>query len=518
MKKICFLAVILMLALQVNANNIIVSNATCTGQNTGASPKYTGVKFNLTWDNSWRMSAGPANWDAAWVFVKYKVQGGNWAHATLSTTATDHSIGNNSGTSMTFSPTSDGKGVFLYRSADGTGNINLADVILRWNYGTDGVADAANLQVQVFAVEMVYIPAGPFFIGDGNVSLAPSGSGYKINNTGNNLPYKVIAETAITVCSSTYGNSDQVYDPAYSSGYTMPSSFPKGYAAFYLMKYEVSQKQYVDFFNTLPKNLTILNSRNLGNTGSYRNSFSWSGQVNDDAVLYNSVSGDRAQSYLNGADAAAYADWAALRPMTELEYEKASRGCDNTGTSIPIFPVNLEYAWGNTTINYIPNALTNDGTVSEGISNPLSSNANCQYGNVYISGPVRCGIFAAKGWASNQRTQSGASYYGVMELSGNLNELLMVTYNYTGGYNTIFNGSNGDGVLNSSGNSDNAYWAQYYGSSNTEVTTTYLKHWGMRGGSWTDGVSYCRTSDRSQVTSNPTSRSYNMGFRACRKP
>ena len=32
---------------------------------------------------------------------------------------------------------------------------------------------------------------------------------------------------------------------------TIPSAYPKGYAAFYCMKYEVSEGQWVDFFNTL---------------------------------------------------------------------------------------------------------------------------------------------------------------------------------------------------------------------------------------------------------------------------
>jgi hypothetical protein len=36
-------------------------------------PKTIMVNFNLSWDNSWRSSVGPSNWDAAWVFVKFMV-------------------------------------------------------------------------------------------------------------------------------------------------------------------------------------------------------------------------------------------------------------------------------------------------------------------------------------------------------------------------------------------------------------------------------------------------------------
>lgn len=530
MKKFYLFAVLAIIGLQLNANNIIVTNATCTGQVLGV---YTGVKFNLSWENSWRMSAGPANWDAAWVFVKYKIQGGNWSHASLSTTPGDHTIGNNGGTAMTFLPGADAKGVFIYRSANGTGNISLTDVILRWNYPSDGVADNANLQVQVFAVEMVYIPQGPFFIGDGNVSLSPSGNAFKLSQqAGNNMPYKVTSENAITLCSSTYAASDQVYDPLKSAGTVIPAGYPKGYQAFYMMKYEVSQKQYLDFFNTLPKNLTILGNRNLGNNGSYRNNFYWDGQVNNDAVLSPNNGGDRAQNYIAYADAAAYADWAALRPMSELEYEKASRGCDASGT--PIFPTNLEFAWGNTTVNPVT-ALSNDGLANEGFTNPLTSNANCHYTTSVISGPVRCGIFAAKGYASNQRTQSGASYYGVMELSGNLAEIVLTVSNYStnstsASYQSKFTNVNGDGILSATtGNANNSNtWG--FGSSGTiqaEITLGTSSYGvGIRGGSFTDGgTTYCQTSDRSNAnyvtqlnSSSRASYVYNVGFRCVRTP
>ncbi len=32
---------------------------------------------------------------------------------------------------------------------------------------------------------------------------------------------------------------------------SLPAAFPKGYAAFYIMKYEISQEQYVGFLNKL---------------------------------------------------------------------------------------------------------------------------------------------------------------------------------------------------------------------------------------------------------------------------
>ena len=61
------------------ANNIQVANVTLTGQNT--VDDYTLVEFDISWENSWRVVGGPGNWDAAWVFVKYRIGAGPWLHA-----------------------------------------------------------------------------------------------------------------------------------------------------------------------------------------------------------------------------------------------------------------------------------------------------------------------------------------------------------------------------------------------------------------------------------------------------
>ena len=71
---------------QVRQIILLVSNVYLTGQNT--ADNYTFVKFDISWENSWRTSAAPNNWDAAWIFVKYRVGTGNWMHATLR--ASDH--------------------------------------------------------------------------------------------------------------------------------------------------------------------------------------------------------------------------------------------------------------------------------------------------------------------------------------------------------------------------------------------------------------------------------------------
>lgn len=57
----------------VVANNLQVQNAVLINQNTTSD--HTHVQFDISWDNSWR---DIVNWDAAWVFVKYKGGDGLW--------------------------------------------------------------------------------------------------------------------------------------------------------------------------------------------------------------------------------------------------------------------------------------------------------------------------------------------------------------------------------------------------------------------------------------------------------
>ncbi|MFN9949995.1 MAG: hypothetical protein ACK53B_04445, partial [Bacteroidota bacterium] len=69
--KSLLLSLLVCLTFHGLANNITVSAISLTNRNT--STKTVRVNFNLNWDNSWRTTSAPFNWDAAWVFVKYRV-------------------------------------------------------------------------------------------------------------------------------------------------------------------------------------------------------------------------------------------------------------------------------------------------------------------------------------------------------------------------------------------------------------------------------------------------------------
>ncbi len=491
---------LLLFAGSVAANNINVSNIRVTGQNTTAGENnpanYTLVQFDLSWENSWRTSSAPNNWDAAWVFVKYRVGSGDWQHAWLNNTG--HSSG--TGTSATIdaglltpgtafhATTNPALGVFIYRSADGTGNFSITGAQLRWNYGANGVADNATVDVKVFAIEMVYVPAGNFYVGSGGTETSAF---YMYPTTTN--PYQITGEGAITV-GTTDGN---LYYPSSTYGGDqsgpIPANFPKGYAAFYCQKYEISQQQYVDFLNTLT---SAQASTRYPNATTNRHAITVSGGV------YSTTNPYVACNFLSWMDGAAYSDWAGLRPMTELEFEKACRGLET--------PVANEYAWGTATVAGNAYTLENDNATNEGIaSNYSTSTGNASYDitDGSIDGPLRVGIFAAN--ADNQgRITAGASYYGIMELSGNLWERAVTVGNATG---RDFTGLHGNGALSTNGHANETAWP---GLTSGEVTGATGS--GFRGGSWNFNATYMRVSARSYAAFTVTSRNGTYGFRAVR--
>ena len=59
------------------ANDIVVSQISLTNRNKAGG--YVLVNFTVGWNNSFRISSGAANYDAAWVFIKYKIgDNGEW--------------------------------------------------------------------------------------------------------------------------------------------------------------------------------------------------------------------------------------------------------------------------------------------------------------------------------------------------------------------------------------------------------------------------------------------------------
>lgn len=483
----------LFLTSQLWANNIKVENLEIVEQNTVANT--VKIRFDLSWENSWRLNSGPANYDAAWVFVKYRENSGNWNHVLLNYvngTSDGHSVP--SGVSI--NTTSDQVGCFIFRSSTGSGSNDWNGIELLWEYSDNFLGDNAQVDIQVHALEMVYVPEGAFNLG--------GGSGNEVNKFyaggfSTSTSYTVSSEAPITIANSA-GNL--YYTADNSSGGdqsgTLNASYPKGFGAFYCMKYETTEGQWLAFFNSLNpsqklnRDVTDATHKNSDAIVS-RNTVSWAG--GSDAAT--SLAPDRAMSYLSPADKLAYMDWSGLRPMTELEYEKACRG---TAPKIA-----NDFAWGNANITAIDYLIQNDGTSSENISNSAVSTGNAIYSesNGLFNGPLRVGIFASSAINKN-REETGATFYGIMEMSGNLYERVVTVGTVRG---RQFSGLHGNGIINStSGSSTVGNWP----------TTTTGDGFSYRGGSWTNGSNFIRVSDRFDGATLISVGNNRLGFRAAR--
>jgi formylglycine-generating enzyme required for sulfatase activity len=229
------------------------------------------------------------------------------------------------------------------------------------------------------------------------------------------------------------------------------------------MKYEITQDQYAAFL-TAVDSMQLIMRMGLIPTSTH--------------ILRNGIDGTAGNistlnlylpcDFMDWVGLTAYLDWSALRPMTELEYEKACRG-----TAVP---VRNEFAWGSDgLVNYNPvtkvittgnlYTLSNPLAKDEGIATNYSNlgNAVWLYTEPYVNayaGPLRAGIFAANSGNSG-RVTAGASFYGIMEMSGNLIEQV-VTVGAADG--RAFIGQHGDGQLRVGGDPNVADWPYLNGT------------------------------------------------------
>ena len=451
MKKILLSITVAFFALNSMANNITVTAATLSGQNVTTHTEI--VNFTVGWENSWHTSINESNYDGAWIFVKFRRLTGtaDWRHCTL--TVANSVVG--AGGIMTVQ--NDLKGAFINRNADGIGNVSFTGNQLVWNYGADGVADNETVEINVFGLEMVYIPTGAFQLGSGGSET------YAFKTGATAVPYNVNA-TAITFgATGTFLNTN---GNGPTTG-TLQAAYPTGYNAFWIMKYETTQQQYVDFLNHLDLARATPNNLSGTFTGTHPNLIA--------------PQPERTMGYVNSQRLAALADWSGLRPYTEMEFEKICRGAN-----IP--PVPNEYVWGSTTISPLVSVL-NIGLTNETVNMPATANTNIA-ANLTSGGLTRAGIFARA--TGSTRELSGSSYYGVMNMADNAQEICINTISVTG---LAFDGSiNGDGYLNATGNTDITNW-------------TNSGSYGWRGAAYNSGLTGARTSERVSAGTNDGSGS-----------
>ncbi len=461
MSKFGYLTIIFLLYWShVSANNAQVFDVQLVDENT--------LSFSLSWENSWLLDAqsSPYNYDALWVFAKIQYQGGDWAHLSMPITADQYDW---MSVDLEVETVEDTKGFFVKKSSSGVSEEVSMDISITL---PTPILIEEELAIRVYGIEMVYVPEAPYWLGDGD-------SYYTLGDGGDLSPFFIESESSITVGP----NAGQLYADIESfPADDIPAAYPKGYASFYSMKYEISQEQYKDFLNTLTENQQMnrtavspysptgtqamgIEARN-GIIVATPSQAGWTAQYACDAndnLLYDQANDgqSRACNFLNWADVTAYLDWAALRPLTELEFEKMARGSN--------VPIVREFAWGTDSVTVVENILL-DGTDEEYSEIQAIDNAglaNYQYNA--IGGPLRSG-FAAD--ATSDRLQSGASYYGLMELSGNLWEVVVNVDSVGLNYDAQL----GDGFLDDTGHANVANWPQ-----------ADAKGAGLRGGAWNSG-------------------------------
>lgn len=279
---------------------------------------------------------------------------------------------------------------------------------------------------------------------------------------------------------------------------TLPSTYPNGFEGFYAMKYELTQEQYVAFLNKLPYsvqcvrtiggNLDGIKERqyvfgSLRTVPEHRNGivvvkrpqmtgdpYVFGCDLNPDDKPNGAQDGQTiACNYLTPADMLAYADWCGLRPLSELEFEKMSR------QPFPLKPGDKEIASNTTSFTFGKN-LAFPGTEKEAFQ---SGNVHAGTANGQEDGPVRVGSFVR----AVKRQQTGNSFWGISDLSGNLAEI----YYNAELYGRQFDKSaHGDGTLSGAGNGDvsRAYWPSEPAA------------FGIRGGDYTSSGAELDVSDR----------------------
>ena len=426
------------------------------------------VDARVSWKNGWRNAR---NHDAVWLVVKLR---GNprsaWTHGRL-VRATAQGTPQGS-----CSVSKDQVGAFCQASKEHRGDV-------AWQIALDvepaGLREAdvaaGTAEALVFGVEMVYIPAGPFTIGDPDPKSGEGNAFYRSDAQGNHAgTLRVKSEDAIPV-----GRQEGAlfYKGGQYSGDAngpVPAAFPKGTRAFYVMKYEILQGQYATFLNAIGDNAAGFRAP-LGSMHYHDQR----GSIRIQGGRYVAAAADRPANFVSWDDGCAFADWAGLRPWTELEFTKAARG--------PVDPVAGDFPWGTASKDrLLRRTQPNDELLQTGEADESKL-------------------------TDATRDVLGASYYWVMDLAGSVWEKV-VTIGHPRG--RAFQGTHGDGRLADYGMATNADWP---------LGDNEAGGYGYRGGGYYDrGTADTALNPHSRVEQRPYGswgggpRVVAYGFRAAR--
>jgi formylglycine-generating enzyme required for sulfatase activity len=438
------------------------------------------------WKNAWR---NQRNHDAVWLFAKARPQqGGPWVHARVVSAAMQLRAPTMQSHSprMSCEVSADRVGAFCGPETTYRGDI-VGEVTLELDPASlPERMRGAELQASIHGIEMVFIPGGPFTVGDTDPRSIERAAFFQSDASGAPVGrYRVTSEAAIAVGPTQNALYYKTRYPQYEGDQKgpIPAEFPKGTRAFYVMKYEILQGQYADFLNGIDYQGTFFRAPIAG--VGYRDE---RGTIRLDGRRYVADSPNRPANWTSWDDGTAFADWAGLRPMTELEFTKAARG--------PADPVALDYPWGTSTKTRLLRRIGNDAELARG------------------------GDADESKLTDENREVFGASYYWVMDLAGSVWEKVVSVGHPAG---RAFKGTHGDGRLREYGVATNADWPS--GDHDASGTGGY----GYRGGGFYEAERersrapaehdlnpYSPVAWRSYAAWGGAPRSVAYGFRAAR--
>ncbi len=397
-------------------NELMITNSLLTYDKELST--YPILTFTLSWKNAWYNAK---NHDAVWIFIKITDTKGKFWHSKIAAKGHEILYNHHIKSDLVMKVSDDKAGIFIQPNSSYRGDITcrlkvLLDTSLLLSQGLN----LRHPKVIINVIEMVYIPASSFYIGDTDSLSRHHAAFYKVGLKNERMLYQLKKETEIIPVGKSAGDLFyEVKDKTTQGDQSgpVPSSFPKGVRDFYIMKYELTQGQYTNFLNCLDTASVSLRTIN-NEPGYYQNK----GSIIKDSNSFKALSPTRSCNYISWDDAMAFADWSGLRPYTELEFSKAARG--------PAILKQRDFPWGNSS------------------SNKLSRYINFEGDFAYD------GLITESDLSDNNREVHGASYYWVMDLSGGLWERVVTIGDSTG---RRFQGTVGDGILKN-GYADNSDW------------------------------------------------------------
>jgi len=330
------------------------------------------IQFDIAWNGSWRHDV---NHDAIWVFFKFRTGSDplkGWRHVRLAADKVLNPTGYSQapagaklalqGWNAAYSAAGDTTfdflvpreekdgftGVFVRRADHGWGTASGGKLTVLWDLtACPDVKKDTKVQVKVHGLHMMYMAEGPFFVGSGGSET------YGFYNYQREKRKAVEKERIVnanaTMVIMDVDNIDQEFPPYRITnsaaiptgakpgrlwargaeppdGGEIPATFPNGYKAFYATQYPLTPMMYANFLDLL--------TPELADERYHPEGFPCHGGISRTrtgeglAYTYRGFGGRKSKAlwYMCWADCAAFADWAGLRPMSELEYEKCLRG------------------------------------------------------------------------------------------------------------------------------------------------------------------------------------------------